>query len=75
MQDKSTPTAIEYWFRIMDLDGDGVLSMYELEEFYSQQVRCRKMRFWGLKLNFALAYPQHVFCLVSSAGPPRTNEY
>ncbi|XP_063315569.1 serine/threonine-protein phosphatase 2A regulatory subunit B'' subunit beta-like isoform X2 [Pelobates fuscus] len=34
-------TRIEYWFRCMDLDGDGVLSMYELEYFYEEQ--CQKM--------------------------------
>ncbi|XP_037730787.1 ataxin-2 homolog [Drosophila subpulchrella] len=36
-EDKRTPTAIEYWFRCMDVDGDGVLSMYELEYFYEEQ--------------------------------------
>lgn len=36
-EDKRTPTAIEYWFRCMDMDGDGVLSMYELEYFYEEQ--------------------------------------
>lgn len=36
-EDKRSPTAIEYWFRCMDLDGDGVLSMYELEYFYEEQ--------------------------------------
>ena len=30
--------SIEYWFRCMDVDGDGVLSMYELEYFYTEQV-------------------------------------
>lgn len=30
--------SIEYWFRCMDLDGDGVLSMYELEYFYTEQI-------------------------------------
>jgi serine/threonine-protein phosphatase 2A regulatory subunit B'' len=30
-EDKTSPTAQEYWFRILDLDGDGVLSLYELE--------------------------------------------
>ncbi|KAM4796566.1 serine/threonine-protein phosphatase 2A regulatory subunit B'' subunit beta isoform 1-T1 [Rhinophrynus dorsalis] len=40
-EDKTTPTSIEYWFRCMDLDGDGVLSMYELEYFYEEQ--CQKM--------------------------------
>ncbi|SPP83696.1 blast:Serine/threonine-protein phosphatase 2A regulatory subunit B'' subunit beta [Drosophila guanche] len=36
-EDKRTPTAIEYWFRCMDIDGDGALSMYELEYFYEEQ--------------------------------------
>ncbi|XP_029980271.1 serine/threonine-protein phosphatase 2A regulatory subunit B'' subunit beta isoform X1 [Sphaeramia orbicularis] len=40
-EDKKTDTSIEYWFRCMDLDGDGVLSMYELEYFYEDQ--CQKL--------------------------------
>ncbi|XP_006638957.2 serine/threonine-protein phosphatase 2A regulatory subunit B'' subunit beta isoform X1 [Lepisosteus oculatus] len=40
-EDKKTPTSIEYWFRCMDLDGDGVLSMYELEYFYEEQ--CQRL--------------------------------
>ena len=39
--------SIEYWFRCMDLDGDGVLSMYELEYFYSEQVS--KMEVLGIE--------------------------
>ena len=38
-EDKRHPRSIEYWFRCMDLDGDGVLSLYELELFYSEQIR------------------------------------
>lgn len=38
-EDKRHPTAVEYWFRCMDLDGDGVLSMYELEHFYDEQAQ------------------------------------
>ncbi|KAG9292398.1 hypothetical protein G9A89_015268 [Geosiphon pyriformis] len=38
--DKTTPTAIEYWFRCLDLDGDGVLSAYELDYFFEEQA-CR----------------------------------
>ncbi|CAH1117978.1 unnamed protein product [Phaedon cochleariae] len=37
-EDKLHPTAVEYWFRCMDLDGDGFLSMYELEYFYEEQM-------------------------------------
>uniref|UniRef100_UPI00398E3EBB serine/threonine-protein phosphatase 2A regulatory subunit B'' subunit beta isoform X1 n=1 Tax=Pristiophorus japonicus TaxID=55135 RepID=UPI00398E3EBB len=40
-EDKTTSTSIEYWFRCMDLDGDGVLSMYELNYFYEDQ--CKKL--------------------------------
>lgn len=40
-EDKKTETSIEYWFRCMDLDGDGVLSMYELQYFYHEQ--CQKL--------------------------------
>ena len=38
-EDKRHPRSIEYWFRCMDLDGDGFLSMYELEYFYSEQTK------------------------------------
>lgn len=38
-EDKTHATAIEYWFRCMDLDGDGYLSMYELEYFYEEQMQ------------------------------------
>eukprot|EP01135_Chromosphaera_perkinsii_P000532 Nk52_evm6s116 gene=Nk52_evmTU6s116 len=36
-EDKKTGTSIEYWFRCMDMDGDGIISMYELEYFYEEQ--------------------------------------
>ncbi|XP_042903819.1 serine/threonine-protein phosphatase 2A regulatory subunit B'' subunit delta isoform X1 [Parasteatoda tepidariorum] len=38
-EDKRHPRSIEYWFRCMDLDGDGLLSMYELEYFYAEQLQ------------------------------------
>ncbi|XP_024602020.1 serine/threonine-protein phosphatase 2A regulatory subunit B'' subunit alpha isoform X2 [Neophocaena asiaeorientalis asiaeorientalis] len=40
-------TSIEYWFRCMDVDGDGVLSMYELEYFYEEQ--CERMEAMGIE--------------------------
>ncbi|KAG9508697.1 Serine/threonine-protein phosphatase 2A regulatory subunit B'' subunit beta, partial [Fragariocoptes setiger] len=36
-EDKKHPRSVEYWFRLMDLDGDGVISMYEMEYFYYEQ--------------------------------------
>ncbi|CAF4065285.1 unnamed protein product, partial [Rotaria magnacalcarata] len=46
-EDKCSPTSIEYWFRCMDIDGDGILSMYELEYFYQEQVH--KMEIYGIE--------------------------
>ncbi|KAI3631781.1 hypothetical protein MIR68_010254 [Amoeboaphelidium protococcarum] len=36
-EDKTSATAMEYWFRVIDLDGDGVISLYELEQFWRHQ--------------------------------------
>lgn len=38
-EDKKHPKSIEYWFRLMDLDGDGYISMYEMEYFYYEQIK------------------------------------
>ncbi|CAO3632874.1 unnamed protein product [Mucor fragilis] len=35
--DKSTPVAIEYWFRCMDDDGDGIITTFDLEEYWEEQ--------------------------------------
>ena len=39
--------SIEYWFRCMDIDGDGALSMFELDYFYQEQVH--KMEIYGIE--------------------------
>ncbi|KAJ3027167.1 UNVERIFIED_CONTAM: hypothetical protein HDU68_004316 [Siphonaria sp. JEL0065] len=36
-EEKTSDSALDYWFRILDLDGDGVLSMLELETFWEHQ--------------------------------------
>uniref|UniRef100_A0A8C1SKS4 Protein phosphatase 2, regulatory subunit B'', alpha n=1 Tax=Cyprinus carpio TaxID=7962 RepID=A0A8C1SKS4_CYPCA len=46
-EDKKNPTSVEYWFRCMDMDGDGVLSMFELEFFYEEQ--CERMEGMGIE--------------------------
>ncbi|ORX90254.1 hypothetical protein K493DRAFT_318104 [Basidiobolus meristosporus CBS 931.73] len=44
---KSTPTAIEYWFRCLDIDGDGLLTVFELEYFYEEQLS--RMEYAGVE--------------------------
>lgn len=38
-EDKRHPTAVEYWFRCLDLDGDGIISLFEMELFYNDIAR------------------------------------
>ncbi|KAJ3116659.1 Serine/threonine-protein phosphatase 2A regulatory subunit B'' subunit beta [Phlyctochytrium bullatum] len=37
VEDKRTAGSIEYWFRCLDLDGDGIISLHELRDFYDEQ--------------------------------------
>jgi serine/threonine-protein phosphatase 2A regulatory subunit B'' len=43
-EDKRNQTSVEYWFRVLDIDGDGVLSMFELEYFYNEQIEQMRER-------------------------------
>ena len=36
-EDKSHPRSIEYWFKVIDLDSNGIIGAYELDYFYSEQ--------------------------------------
>lgn len=37
-EDKSsTQTSLEYWFRVVDIDGDGFITAFEMQYFYSEQ--------------------------------------
>ena len=38
-EDKTTPQALEYWFRCVDLSGDGVLHPNECAFFYEEQLQ------------------------------------
>lgn len=38
-EDKTSDTAIEYWFRVLDLDADGIITQFEMDHFYSEQVQ------------------------------------
>jgi serine/threonine-protein phosphatase 2A regulatory subunit B'' len=37
VEEKTTDSALHYWYRILDLDEDGVLSFLELETFWEHQ--------------------------------------
>lgn len=37
-EDKTHPISIGYWFRLIDLDGDGVIRPDEMRHFYADQV-------------------------------------
>lgn len=34
VEDKTHPKSIEYWFKILDLDNNGIVAGYELESFF-----------------------------------------
>jgi len=40
-EDKTNPVSLGYWFRVVDLDGDGVIRPAEMRHFYVHQVRAR----------------------------------
>ncbi|KAK3749324.1 hypothetical protein RRG08_056204 [Elysia crispata] len=65
-EDKRHMTSIEYWFRCMDLDGDGVISMYEMEFFHEEQMN--KMETLGIeRLPF-----EDTVCQMLDMVSPRT---
>jgi Ca2+-binding EF-hand superfamily protein len=37
-EDKTSETAVDYWFRCVDMDGDGLITMYDMEYFYKEQL-------------------------------------
>ncbi|KAJ3163220.1 Serine/threonine-protein phosphatase 2A regulatory subunit B'' subunit alpha [Geranomyces michiganensis] len=45
VEEKNTPHGIEYWFRCLDVDGDGQWSLWELKQFWMEQfARMREFR-------------------------------
>ncbi|KAI8803596.1 hypothetical protein BJ742DRAFT_828103 [Cladochytrium replicatum] len=37
VEDKKSPSSVEFWFRVLDRDGDGMLSFHELQWFWEEQ--------------------------------------
>eukprot|EP00658_Telonema_sp_P-2_P011885 TRINITY_DN14547_c0_g1_i1.p1 TRINITY_DN14547_c0_g1~~TRINITY_DN14547_c0_g1_i1.p1 ORF type:complete len:313 (-),score=74.67 TRINITY_DN14547_c0_g1_i1:417-1355(-) len=50
-EDKNCPAAVLYWFKVLDLDGDGVLSGYELGYFFEEQSE-RILELFGEELRY-----------------------
>lgn len=38
-EDKTTKRSLEYWFKIIDLDSNGIITPHEMEYFYEEQVQ------------------------------------
>jgi Ca2+-binding EF-hand superfamily protein len=51
-EDKNTPQAVYYWFKVLDTDCDGILSGYELGKFF-QQNESRFVETCGDELKYA----------------------
>ena len=68
-EDKRNQTSVEYWFRVLDIDGDGVLSMYELEYFYNEQIELMKDR------QIEYMPFNDLLCQVSPPPPPSSNKF
>ncbi|KAI7848813.1 hypothetical protein BDC45DRAFT_540725 [Circinella umbellata] len=66
--DKSTPMAIEYWFRCMDTDGDGILSSYELAQFWQEQEA--RQRFYGVADDDQIQF-QNILCQMNDLIQPQ----
>lgn len=38
-EDKTNVVSLAYWFRVIDLNGDGVITPEEMKHFYTEQMQ------------------------------------
>jgi serine/threonine-protein phosphatase 2A regulatory subunit B'' len=38
-EDKTNVVSLQYWFRVIDLNGDGVITPAEMQYFYTEQMQ------------------------------------
>ncbi|ORX84734.1 hypothetical protein BCR32DRAFT_266093 [Anaeromyces robustus] len=68
-ENKDSPEAIEYWFRCIDLDDDGYISIYEIEKFYIEQ--CKHMVL--LHISDYWTFPDYLCYLLDMIKPKIPN--
>ncbi len=66
-EDKTSRTACGYWFRLLDLDDDGVISPAEMEYFYEEQAQ-RQMLLSQEPVAFANVVTQLLDAIKPRAG-------
>jgi hypothetical protein len=69
-ENKDSPEAIEYWFRCVDLDDDGYISIYEIEKFYIEQ--CKHMVL--LHISDYWSFPDYLCYLLDMIKPKIPNK-
>ncbi|ORX54737.1 hypothetical protein BCR36DRAFT_10818 [Piromyces finnis] len=69
-ENKDSPEAIEYWFRCIDLDDDGYISIYEIEKFYIEQ--CKHMVL--LHISDYWSFPDYLCNLLDMIKPKIPNK-
>ena len=57
VEDKTTMQSIEYWFKIMDLDGNGIITGYELQYLYEEQ----RQKLINMKINMDFSF-ENIIC-------------
>jgi serine/threonine-protein phosphatase 2A regulatory subunit B'' len=64
--DKTTRTSIEYWFRLVDKDSDGQVSVDDMEFFYEEQIR--RTRALGMEEVSSTQIVAQMFDLINPEG-------
>lgn len=68
-EDKTSRTAIEYWFRVVDLDGNGIITPEEMRYFYEEQLSRFEYS------DHALIPFSDILCQLYDMIKPETNEF
>ncbi|CAI4226997.1 unnamed protein product [Auanema sp. JU1783] len=69
-EDKNHPMSIEYWFRIIDLDGDGLISFYDMEYFHNFVIDALSQE--GIE---TLKFEDVVCHLIDAVNPKNKNSF